>query len=56
MDKIPPYRGTQFFQETRNIVITVQNDYLNGKYASAKAALDEAASQTAAATGLPIAQ
>lgn len=56
MDKIPPYRGTQFFQETRNIVITVQNDFLNGKHASAKEALDEAANQIASATGLPIAQ
>lgn len=56
MDKIPPYRGTQYFQDARSIIVAVQNDYLNGKYPSAKEALDEAAKQIAAATGLPVAQ
>ena len=56
MDQIPPYRGTQYFQDARSIIVAVQNDYLNGKYPSAKEALDEAAKQVAAATGLPVAQ
>lgn len=57
MNKIPPYRGTQFYQETRStIMIKTVTDYLNGQFASAKEALDAAANQIAAATGLPIAQ
>ena len=57
MNKIPPYRGTQFYQETRaTIMIKTVTDYLNGKFASAKDALDDAANQISVATGLPIAQ
>jgi lactose/L-arabinose transport system substrate-binding protein len=57
MNKIPPYRGTQFYQETRaTVMIKSVTDYLNGGYPSAKEALDEAASQISTATGLPIAQ
>lgn len=57
MNKIPPYRGTQFYQETRaTVMIKTVTDYLNGNFATAKEALDEAANQIAAATGLPIAQ
>jgi lactose/L-arabinose transport system substrate-binding protein len=57
MDKIAPYRGTQYYQDVRKIVTTVQNDYVaSGKFKSAKEALDEAARQAANATGLPVAQ
>jgi lactose/L-arabinose transport system substrate-binding protein len=56
MDQIPPYRGTQFFDEVRGtIVIKAINDYLNGTYNSAQEALDAAAEQISSATGLPIA-
>jgi len=53
---VPPARGTQFFQEARNVVVATLNDYLDGKFDSAQAALDRAAKQIAQATGLPIAQ
>jgi len=57
MNKIPPYRGTQFYQETRStIMIKTVTDYLNGQFPTAKEALDAAANQIASATGLPIAQ
>jgi lactose/L-arabinose transport system substrate-binding protein len=57
MDQIPPYRGTQFYQEVRStIMVKVVNDYLNGSHATAKEALDDAAEQISAATGLPIMQ
>ena len=36
-------------------MIKTVTDYLNGKFASAKDALDDAANQIASATGLPIA-
>ncbi|MDZ7703807.1 MAG: sugar ABC transporter substrate-binding protein [Trueperaceae bacterium] len=52
---VPPANGTQFFQEARNVMTAVVNDYLNGNYDSAQAALDRAANQIAQATGLPIA-
>lgn len=53
-DKIPAYRGTQYFGEVRStIVIKAQNDFLNGTYKTAQEALDAAADQISAATGLP---
>ncbi len=52
---VPAVSGTQFFQEARNVMIVVVNDYLDGNYASAQEALDQAAQQIAASTGLPIA-
>jgi len=52
---VPPVVGTQFFQEARNVMIAVVNDYLDGKYPDAKTALDTAARQISQATGLPVA-
>jgi lactose/L-arabinose transport system substrate-binding protein len=52
---VPPVSGTQFFQEARNVMIVVVNDYLDGRYDSAQEALDQAAQQIASSTGLPIA-
>ena len=52
---VPPVSGTQFFQEARNVMIVVVNDYLDGRYDSAQEALDRAAQQIASSTGLPIA-
>ena len=53
---VPAVVGTQFFQEARNVMISVVNDYLDGNYDSAQAALDRAAQQISQATGLPVAQ
>jgi lactose/L-arabinose transport system substrate-binding protein len=54
MDKINPYRGTQFYAEVRGtIVVKAINDYLNGTYKTAQEALDAAADQISSATGLP---
>ncbi len=53
---VSPANGTQFFQEARNVMTSVLNDYLNGDYDSAQAALDRAAEQIAQATGLPTAE
>ncbi len=52
---VPAVSGTQFFQEARNVMIVVVNDYLDGQYDSAQEALDQAARQIASSTGLPIA-
>jgi lactose/L-arabinose transport system substrate-binding protein len=52
---VPAVVGTQYFQEARNVMIATVNDYLDGKYDSAQAALDTAARQIAQSTGLPIA-
>lgn len=52
---VPAVSGTQFFQEARNVMIVVVNDYLDGRYGSAQEALDQAARQIASSTGLPIA-
>lgn len=52
---VPAVSGTRYFQEARNVMIVVVNDYLDGNYDSAQAALDDAASQIAASTGLPVA-
>ncbi len=52
---VPAVVGTQYFQEARNVMIAVVNDYLDGKYDTAQAALDTAAKQIAQSTGLPVA-
>jgi len=53
---VPQARGTQYFQEARQIMIKVQADYVSGRFKSAKEALDSAAKQISSATGLPIAK
>ncbi|MDZ7706591.1 MAG: extracellular solute-binding protein [Trueperaceae bacterium] len=53
---VPAVSGTQFFEEARNVMIVVVNDYLDGNYDSAQEALDQAARQIASSTGLPIAE
>ena len=55
LDKIEPARGTPFQGDAESIYRATQTRYLNGEYADAQAALDDAASQIASATGLPIA-
>jgi lactose/L-arabinose transport system substrate-binding protein len=54
--KVKPSRGTPFFQDADKIMVATQLKYLNGEYADAKTALDDAANQIAGATGLPIAE
>jgi lactose/L-arabinose transport system substrate-binding protein len=56
LPEINPSRGTPFFGDADAAVRTVQSAYLNGEYESAKAALDDAASQIELVTGLPVAQ
>lgn len=56
LPKIKPARGTAFQQDAENTMRAVQTKYLEGGYPDAKAALDDAASQIASATGLEIAQ
>jgi lactose/L-arabinose transport system substrate-binding protein len=53
---VPAVAGSPFFQEAREVMIGIVNDYLDGNFDSAQAALDRAAQQIAQATGLPIAQ
>jgi lactose/L-arabinose transport system substrate-binding protein len=53
---VPQARGTQYFQEARQIVVKAQADYVAGRVKSAKEALDNAARQISSATGLPIAK
>lgn len=48
-------RGTPFFGDADGILKAVQTGFLNGDYESAQAALDDAASQIEAVTGLPVA-
>jgi lactose/L-arabinose transport system substrate-binding protein len=55
LDKIEPARGTPFQGDAESIYRATQTRYLDGEYADAQAALDDAASQIASATGLPIA-
>lgn len=55
LGEVPPARGTEFFQEARNILTAVVSDYLDGRHPSAQAALDTAARQISSATGLPVA-
>ncbi|AZN97053.1 carbohydrate ABC transporter substrate-binding protein [Mesorhizobium sp. M9A.F.Ca.ET.002.03.1.2] len=54
LPKVVPSRGTPFQSDAEIIVRSVQTKYLGGGYPDAKAALDDAASQIASATGLPI--
>lgn len=56
LGQVPPANGTQFFDEARDVMTTIVNDFLDGRFASAQAALDEAARRISQATGLPIAQ
>lgn len=56
LPKIIPSRGTAFQSDADAIYKAVQTSYFSGKYPDAKAALDDAASQIASATGLPIAE
>ncbi|RUU40066.1 carbohydrate ABC transporter substrate-binding protein [Mesorhizobium sp. M6A.T.Ca.TU.002.02.2.1] len=53
LPKVVPSRGTPFQSDAEIIVRAVQTKYLGGGYPDAKAALDDAASQIASATGLP---
>lgn len=55
LPKVVPSRGTPFQSDAEIIMRAAQTKYLAGGYPDAKAALDDAASQIAAATGLPIA-
>ncbi|PAQ06153.1 ABC transporter substrate-binding protein [Mesorhizobium temperatum] len=54
LPKVVPSRGTPFQSDAEIIVRSVQTKYLGGGYPDAKAALDDAASQIASATGLPV--
>ncbi len=56
MPRVVPGRGTPFQGDAEAIVRAVQTKYFAGEYADAKAALDDAATQIASATGLPVAQ
>ena len=51
---IPTYRSTAYYTDATGIMKVVVNDYLDGKYKSAKEALYAAAHQIADASGLPI--
>ncbi|MBB6096593.1 lactose/L-arabinose transport system substrate-binding protein [Deinobacterium chartae] len=51
---VPQARGTQYFQDARQIMTVVQADFISGRYKSAKEALDDAAKKISAATGLPV--
>jgi len=54
LPKVVPSRGTPFQSDAEIIIRAVQTKYLGGGYPDAKAALDDAAKQIAAATGLPV--
>ncbi|CAH2407181.1 ABC transporter substrate-binding protein [Mesorhizobium ventifaucium] len=54
LPKVVPSRGTPFQSDAEIIARAVQTKYLGGGYPDAKAALDDAASQIASATGLPV--
>jgi len=56
LGEVPAVAGTQFFQEAREVMIGITNDYLDGNFGSAQEALDRAAQQISQATGLPIAR
>ena len=53
---VPAARGTQYFQDARQVMIVVQADYIKGKYKTAQDALNDAAKKISAATGLPVAK
>lgn len=54
LDKVHPSRATQYYSDSRAIMKVIVNDYLDGKYPDAKAALDAAAQQMASTSGLPV--
>ena len=57
LGEIPQARGTQYFQEARQIVTNILTQYLQeGSYENAQAAMDDAAQQIAGAVGLPVAE
>ena len=51
---VNPEFGTAYRSDAIGVLVPVQLDYLNGKYESAQAALDDAAKQISIATGLPV--
>lgn len=53
---VPQARGTQYFQDARQVMIVVQADFIKGRYKTAKEALDDAAKKISSATGLPVAK
>ncbi len=53
---IVPFRSTKYRGKASDILVAVQNEYLNGAYDSAQDALNAVAKQIANATGLPIAE
>lgn len=56
LGEIPQARGTQYFQEARQIVTNTLSQYLTqNAYEDAQAAMDDAAQQISGAVGLPIA-
>ncbi len=57
LGEIPQARGTQYFQEARQIVTNVLSQYLaEDGYENAQAAMDDAAQQISGAVGLPVAE
>jgi lactose/L-arabinose transport system substrate-binding protein len=56
LGNVPAVAGSQYFQEAREVMIGIVNQYLEGGFPTAQAALDRAAQQIASATGLPIAR
>lgn len=54
LPSIPAYRSTPYYTDATGVMKVVVNDYFEGKYKSAKEALDAAAHQLADASGLPI--
>ena len=56
LGEIPQARGTQYFQEARQIVTNILTQYLSeDAYPDAQAAMDAAAQQISGAVGLPVA-
>ena len=53
LPQVQSVRGSQYFQDARQVMIVVQSDLLKGKYKTAQAALDDAAQKIAQITGLP---
>lgn len=56
LDRIVPAVGTPFFGDADQVMQATQIAYLNGKFGTAKEALDDAAQQISFSTGLPIAE
>lgn len=54
LPSIKTYRSTPYYTDATGIMKVVVNDYLDGKYKSAKEALDVGARQLADASGLPV--